>query len=71
MAELLLSWVNDEIGLHKHVSNLGTDWTNGYLIGELMDKHNQQVNSGGVSGREGGKVDCGSQFGDHWKCPTR
>ena len=46
MADLLLGWVNDEIGLHKHVSNLGPAWSTGYLIGELLNKHNQQSNLG-------------------------
>lgn len=44
MSELLLKWLNDEVVLHKRVTNLGSDFTNGYLFGEILHKHNQQPN---------------------------
>ena len=49
MAEILLSWLNDEVKLSRKVVNLDADWRSGYLIGEVLWKHNQQGDFGLVS----------------------
>ena len=49
MAELLLSWLNDEVQLSRKVNNLDADWRSGYLFGEVLWKHNQQGDFGLVS----------------------
>ncbi|GMH48923.1 hypothetical protein TrLO_g15488, partial [Triparma laevis f. longispina] len=46
MAELLMSWLNDELKMSKRVTNLDTEFANGYLIGEILFKHNQQADFG-------------------------
>ena len=44
MAELLLSWLNDEIQLTKKITDFEKDFSNGYYFGELLSKFNQQLN---------------------------
>jgi hypothetical protein len=41
MAEILASWLNEEVGLSKKVSNFEEDFASGYLLGELLYKYNQ------------------------------
>jgi hypothetical protein len=48
MAELLMSWLNDELKMSKRVTNLDADFANGYLFGEILFKHNQQADFGQV-----------------------
>ena len=42
MAKLLETWLNSEVELSKKVTDLETDFSNGYLLGELLYKYNQQ-----------------------------
>jgi len=42
MAELLAEWLNNEVGLSEKVSDFERDFANGYLLGELLYKYNQQ-----------------------------
>lgn len=44
MSEIILTWLNDEVQLSKKVSNFEKDFANGYLLGELLSKYNQQLN---------------------------
>ncbi len=44
MSEIILNWLNEEIQLSKRVSNFEEDFSNGYLLGELLSKYNQQLN---------------------------
>ena len=44
MSDLILQWLNDEVQLSRKISNFEDDFQNGYLIGELLSKHNQQLN---------------------------
>ena len=44
MSELLFNWLNDEVQLSKRVINFEEDFHNGYLFGELLSKHSQQLN---------------------------
>lgn len=43
MAEILASWLNEEVGLSKKVINFEEDFASGYLLGELLYKYNQQA----------------------------
>ena len=57
MAEILATWLNDEVGLSKvsralpmltrcHAQKIGSfeeDFSSGYLLGELLWKFNQQA----------------------------
>ena len=52
MAELLLSWVNNDLKLSKTVTNLDKDFANGYLLGEILHIHNQQANFNLFSNKE-------------------
>ncbi|CAG9310473.1 unnamed protein product [Blepharisma stoltei] len=42
MAQLLETWLNSEVELSKKVTNFEEDFSNGYLLGELLYKFNQQ-----------------------------
>ena len=42
MSSLLFSWINEDLQLGKHVTNFDSDFRNGYLIGEILAKFNQQ-----------------------------
>jgi len=44
MAQLLFSWLNDEVKLSQMVTNLEEDFRDGYLLGELLFRFNQQDN---------------------------
>lgn len=44
MSEIILTWLNDEVQLSKKVTNFEKDFANGYLLGELLSKYNQQLN---------------------------
>ncbi|KAL7678445.1 putative adenylate kinase/UMP-CMP kinase, calponin domain, CH domain superfamily [Plasmopara halstedii] len=44
MAEQLLRWLNHELQLSTHVINIEIDFANGYLLGELLYRLNQQHN---------------------------
>merc|ERR1712151_760253 len=43
MAEILATWLNDEVGLSQKVTNFEEDFASGYLLGELLYKFNQQA----------------------------
>lgn len=43
MSELIRSWLNDEVQLSRPVVDFERDFSNGYLIGELLTKFNQQM----------------------------
>ena len=38
-AELIRSWLNDDVGLSRQVGSFEDDLANGYLIGELLHRH--------------------------------
>lgn len=42
MAKLLETWLNSEVELSKKVTDFEEDFSNGYLLGELLYKFNQQ-----------------------------
>lgn len=44
MSDLILSWLNDEVQLSKKITSFEKDFANGYYIGELLMKFNQQLN---------------------------
>jgi len=44
MARLLVEWLNEEVRLSRLVTSLDNDFCDGYLIGELLHKYNQQSN---------------------------
>jgi len=41
MSELIMSWLNDEVQLSSKVNNFEKDFSNGFLLGELLAKYNQ------------------------------
>ena len=41
MSDLILSWLNDEVQLSQKITNFEKDFSNGYLLGELLCKYNQ------------------------------
>ena len=41
MAELLISWCDSAV-LCRRIRNLDSDFQNGFLLGELLSKYNQQ-----------------------------
>jgi hypothetical protein len=43
MAEILATWLNEEVGLSQQVTNFEDDFASGYLLGELLYKFNQQA----------------------------
>lgn len=42
MSNLLIQWVNEDVGLSQEVSSLDEDFRDGYLLGELLSKYRQQ-----------------------------
>jgi len=44
MSEILMTWLNTEVDLSKKVENMEKDFSNGYLLGELLYKFNQLTN---------------------------
>ena len=44
MAKLLTDWLNNEVKLSKRIESLDNDFADGYLLGELLMKFNQQDN---------------------------
>ena len=44
MSALLLSWMNEELQLSSEIYNFDTDFSNGYLVGEILHRFNQQKN---------------------------
>jgi len=44
MADILLTWLNTEVDLSKKIKNIEQDFSNGYLLGELLYKFNQLTN---------------------------
>ena len=44
MAQLILDWLNEEVRLSRRVFSLEHDFKDGYLLGELLHKYNQQSN---------------------------
>ena len=43
MSNLILSWINDEVCLSKKITNVETDFQNGYFFGEILSRFNQQL----------------------------
>lgn len=43
MAEILATWLNEEVGLSRRVTDFEEDFSSGYLFGELLWKFNQQA----------------------------
>lgn len=41
--DLILGWLNDEVQLSTKITDIGQQFSNGYLFGELLEKHNQQL----------------------------
>ena len=41
--EGLQRWLNEEVGLSKHISNFEKDFANGYFFGEIFSRFNLQV----------------------------
>ena len=44
MSSILLTWLNTEVDLSKKITNIEADFSNGYLLGELLHKFNQLTN---------------------------
>lgn len=42
MSDLLLSWVNHDLQLSVHVTDVVVDFASGFLLGEILFKLNQQ-----------------------------
>ena len=42
MAKLLETWLNNEVNMSRKIDNFEEDFANGYLLGELLYKFNQQ-----------------------------
>ena len=42
MSKLLLDWLNDEVKLSHTIVSIENDFCNGYLLGELLHRYNQQ-----------------------------
>ena len=43
MAKLLETWLNNEVNMSRRITNFAEDFSNGYLLGELLYKFNQQM----------------------------
>jgi hypothetical protein len=41
MSEILLTWLNTEVDLSKKIIDMEKDFSNGFLLGELLYKFNQ------------------------------
>ena len=44
MSSILMTWLNTEVDLSKKITNMEKDFSNGYLLGELLHKFNQLTN---------------------------
>ena len=44
MSSILLTWLNTEVDLSRKIQNMEADFSNGYLLGELLHKFNQLTN---------------------------
>lgn len=42
MARIILNWLNEEVRLTREITSLSEDFSNGYLLGELLAAYNQQ-----------------------------
>ena len=42
MARLIVEWLNEEIVLSRQIYSLEDDFKDGYLLGELLNRYNQQ-----------------------------
>jgi hypothetical protein len=42
MARLILQWLNEEVCLSKEITSIADDFRNGFLLGELLSRYNQQ-----------------------------
>ena len=42
MARLIIEWLNEEIVLSRQIYSLEEDFKDGYLLGELLNRYNQQ-----------------------------
>jgi CH-like domain in sperm protein len=60
MAKLLETWLNSEVELSKKVTNFEEDFSNGYLLGELLYKFNQQSDFHNFSDRNSRAVVLGN-----------
>ena len=36
MSKLIFNWLNEEVGLSKHITSFEDDFRDGYLLGELL-----------------------------------
>ena len=44
MSDILLTWLNTEVDMSKKITDMEKDFSNGYLLGELLYKFNQLTN---------------------------
>ena len=44
MSSILLTWLNTEVDLSRKIQNMEEDFSNGYLLGELLHTFNQLTN---------------------------
>jgi hypothetical protein len=44
MSDILLTWLNTEVDMSKKITDMERDFSNGYLLGELLYKFNQLTN---------------------------
>ncbi|RYH11952.1 hypothetical protein EON65_38405 [archaeon] len=44
MSHLILHWLNEEVRISRHVDNFSEDFKDGYLLGEILFRFNQQLN---------------------------
>jgi hypothetical protein len=44
MVQLILDWLNEEVKLSQEIFSLEHDFKDGYLLGEILSKYNQQSN---------------------------
>lgn len=51
MADILYTWLNTEVDLSKKIRSIEADFSNGYLLGELLYKFNQLTNFRDFSNR--------------------
>ena len=46
MSKLIFQWLNEDVGLSKHIVSFEDDFRDGYLLGELLYRYNQQDDFG-------------------------
>ena len=44
MSSLLLEWMNNELQLSSEITSFEADFSNGFLVGEILHRFNQQKN---------------------------